>query len=200
MDRRRYVPSPEGLEVRTMLSTSTAGSPLAFLGGSSTTTQTLPITFQQKAQRIQKIPDNLRALEPNRYLPKDVIQQIQLGMYQVMGRMTPPPSTALTNYNLALRKIVFNSSLSPATPQLLNQRLPQECSSRRTRRTRAHHPDDGREPARHPGRHGQRQPDVPRHQRQRLPPAAGDSPRPADAAAAGTDDLQGLGRHRSARA
>src|SRR5690242_6236307 len=46
MDRRRYVPSPEGLEVRTMLSTSTAGSPLAFLGGSSTTTQTLPITFQ----------------------------------------------------------------------------------------------------------------------------------------------------------
>ena len=70
MDRRRYVPSPEGLEVRTMLSTSTAGSPLAFLGGSSTTTQTLPITFQQKSQRIQKIPENLRALEPNRYLPQ----------------------------------------------------------------------------------------------------------------------------------
>ena len=91
MDRRRYVPSPEGLEVRTMLSTSTAGSPLAFLGGSSTTTQTLPITFQQKSQRIEKIPENLRALQPNRYLPKDVIEQIQLGMYQVMGRMTPPP-------------------------------------------------------------------------------------------------------------
>ena len=120
MDRRRYVPSPEGLEVRTMLSTSTAGSPLAFLGGSSTTSQTLPITFQQKAQRIEKIPENLRALEPNRYLPKDVIEQIQLGMYQVMGRMTPPPQTALTNYNLALRKIVFNSSLSPANAQLLN--------------------------------------------------------------------------------
>jgi hypothetical protein len=120
MDRRRYVPSPEGLEVRTMLSTSTAGSPLAFLGGASTTTQTLPITFQQKAQRIEKIPENLRALEPNRYLPKDVIQNIQLGMYEVMGRMTKPPSTALTNYNLALRKIVFNSSLSTANAQLLN--------------------------------------------------------------------------------
>jgi hypothetical protein len=120
MDRRRFVPSPEGLEGRAMLSTTTAGNALGFLGGSTTTSQTLPITFQQKAERIQKIPENLRALEPNRYLPPDVIQQIQLGMYEVMGRMTPPPSSALTNYNLALRKIVFHSSLSPANAQLLD--------------------------------------------------------------------------------
>jgi hypothetical protein len=120
MDRRRYVPSPEGLEVRTMLSTTAASNPLAFLGGSATTTQTLPITFQQKAQRIEKIPENLRALEPNRSLPQDVIHNIQLGMYEVMGRMTKPPSTALTNYNLAMRKIVFKSSLSSANAQLLN--------------------------------------------------------------------------------
>lgn len=120
MDRRRYVPSPEGLEVRTMLSSSTAGNALAFLGGTSTTSQPLPITFQQKAQRIAKIPENLRALSPNRYLPKDVVEQIQLGMFQIMGRMTPPPSTALTNYNLAMRRIVFNSSLSAENAQLLN--------------------------------------------------------------------------------
>jgi hypothetical protein len=120
MDRRRYVPSPEGLEIRTMLSTTSASNPLGFLGGSATTTQTLPITFQQKAERIEKIPENLRALQPDRSLPQDVVEHIQLGMYQIMSQMNLPPSSALTNYNLAMRKIVFKSSLGSANAQLLN--------------------------------------------------------------------------------
>ena len=90
------------------------------LGTRATTSQPLPITFQQKSERIQNIPKNLRALEPNRYLPPETIHQIQLGMYEIMGRIDKPPSTALTNYNLAMRKIVFNSSLSQANAQLLN--------------------------------------------------------------------------------
>ena len=66
MDRRRFVPAPEGLEVRTMLATT--GSSFSLLG-SGTTTQTLPITFAQKELRIQKMPTNLRALQPDRFLP-----------------------------------------------------------------------------------------------------------------------------------
>ena len=89
------------------------------LGTTATTTQPLPITFQQKSERIQKIPKNLRALEPNRFLPPETIHQIQLGLYEIMGRWTPAPQ-ALTNYNLAMRKIVFNPSLSQANAQLLN--------------------------------------------------------------------------------
>ena len=108
MDRRRFVPSPEGLEVRTMLSTT--GSGLFSTG--STTTQTLPITYQQKELRIQKMPLNLRALEPNRYLPPSTISQIQLGLNQIMSQMSAPPPKGLTNYNLLMRQIVFNSSVS----------------------------------------------------------------------------------------
>jgi hypothetical protein len=80
----------------------------------------LPITFQQKELRIEKIPENLRALQPNRALPQDIVHQIQLGMNEVLGFMSLPPSPGLTNYNIALRKIVFNSSLSAKNAQLLN--------------------------------------------------------------------------------
>ena len=115
MDRRRFVPSPDGLEVRTMLSTT--GS---MFGNSVGTAQPVPITFQQKEQRIQNIPNNLRALQRNRYLPPDTIQQIQLGMNQIMSQMTQPPPQALSNYNQLLRGIVFNTSLSANNIQTLN--------------------------------------------------------------------------------
>jgi hypothetical protein len=119
MDRRRFVPSPDGLETRTMMST-TAGSGLSFLGKSTTTAQPLPITFQQKSDRIQNVPKNLRDLQPNRFLPAETIHQIQLGLYEIMGRMGKPVPAALTNYNLAMRRIVFHPTLSPANANLLN--------------------------------------------------------------------------------
>jgi hypothetical protein len=117
MDRRRYVPSPEGLETRTMMSTTTTGS---LFRTSATTSQPLPITFQQKTERIEKVPLNLRALQPNRYLPPDTIHQIQLGLFEIIDGMGKPPSSALTSYNLAMRRIVFNSSLSKSRVDLLN--------------------------------------------------------------------------------
>jgi hypothetical protein len=119
MDRRRFVPSADGLETRTMMSTTT-GSGLSFLGGPGTTTQTLPITFKQKSLLIQNLPKNLRALSPNRFLPPETIQQIQLGLFEIMGSTRRPPPLALTNYNLAMRKIVFSPSLSQSRANLLN--------------------------------------------------------------------------------
>jgi Bacterial Ig-like domain len=118
MDRRRFVPAPEGLEVRTMLSTTTNGFNL--FGSSATTTQTLPITFAQKELRIQKMPTNLRALQPNRYLPPETINQIQLGLNELMSQIKPAPPVGLTNYNLAMRNIVHNTSLSAANVLMLN--------------------------------------------------------------------------------
>ena len=64
MDRRRFVPSSESLEGRAMLTTSATGNALNFFGGTSATTQNLPITFQQKEMRIEKMPLNLRACSP----------------------------------------------------------------------------------------------------------------------------------------
>ena len=118
MDRRRYVPAPEGLEVRTMLSTT--GGSFNLFGNSVNSAQSMPITFQQKELRIQKMPYNLRALQPNRYLPPDTIHQIQLGLNQIMSQMSAPVPQALTNYNLLLRHIVFNSSISASNVQSLN--------------------------------------------------------------------------------
>jgi hypothetical protein len=119
MDRRRFVPAAEGLEVRTMLASGGAGVSLL---GSSTTTQTLPITFAQKELRIQKMPTNLRALQPDRYLPPMTINQIQLGLNQIISQIkpTPPNARVLTNYNLAMRNIVHNTSLSAANVLMLN--------------------------------------------------------------------------------
>jgi hypothetical protein len=119
MDRRRFVPSPDGLELRTMMST-TSTSAFAFFGRSTGLTQTLPITFQQKELRIQKMPNNLRALQPDRFLPPVTIHQIQLGLNEIMGNMTLPRPKALSNYNLLLRKIVFHSSVSAASAQKLD--------------------------------------------------------------------------------
>jgi hypothetical protein len=119
MDRRRYVPSTEGLEVRTLLATSSSG--LGFLGTSPTTTQELPITFQQKELRIQKMPVNLRAFEPNRTLPPETISQIQLGLNQIMSQLTPAVPKALSIYNNEMRKIAFHSSVSAGNVALLNR-------------------------------------------------------------------------------
>ena len=119
MDRRRFVPATEGLEVRTMLATT--GSSFSLLG-SGTTTQTLPITFAQKELRIQKMPTNLRALQPDRFLPPITINQIQLGLNEIISQTknTPPNARVLTNYNLAMRNIVHNTSLSAANVLMLN--------------------------------------------------------------------------------
>jgi hypothetical protein len=119
MDRRRYVPSSfEGLETRTLLATA-LGS-INIFKPTTTSTQPLPITFQQKAERIEKVPVNLRALQPSRYLPPDTIHQIQLGLFEIINGMGVPPPKALTSYNLAMRKIVFNPSLSQGRVSLLN--------------------------------------------------------------------------------
>jgi hypothetical protein len=136
MDRRRFVPSSESLEGRTMLTTTAAGNALNFFGGTSATTQNLPITFQQKEMRIEKMPLNLRALQPDRFLPVDTIHQIQLGLNQIMSEAAPAPPQALTNYNLALRKIVFNTSLSTHAADLLNHGFAGSLKS-------AHTPDPG---------------------------------------------------------
>ena len=119
MDRRRYVPAAEGLEVRTLQ----AGNAFSLFGAGATMTQTLPITFPQKELRIQKMPTNLRALQPDRYLPPETINQIQLGLNEIMSQIgpTPPKAPGLTRYNLEMRNIVHNTSLSAANVALLNR-------------------------------------------------------------------------------
>lgn len=117
MDRRRYVPAAEGLEVRTLQT----GNNFSLFGAGATLTQNLPITFAQKELRIQKMPTNLRKLGPNRSLPPVTINQIQLGLNEIMSQMNVASPYGLTKYNLEMRNIVFNTSLSASDVTTLNR-------------------------------------------------------------------------------
>ena len=179
MDRRRYVPSPEGLEVRTMLSTTSSG----IFGGSTTTTQTLPITFQQKELRIQKMPHQppgTRA-EPLSAAGDDQPDPARAQPDHVgHDRTSAPGAHQLQPVDAEDRlQLVGQRQQRPAARSCLHRRAQVGPRSR----ARPDHPDDGGEPACQPGRHGQRRSDEPGDQRQRLPPSARDRDRPEDARA-----------------
>ena len=72
MDRRRYVPSTEGLEGRELLS----GVNTLF-GVQVTTNLNVPITLQQKEKRIEHLPYYMQQINPGRFLPKAEIEEIQ---------------------------------------------------------------------------------------------------------------------------
>jgi hypothetical protein len=114
MDRRRFVPSPEGLEGRAMLS----------VFGSTTATQTapaqVPVTFLQKEMRIEHLPFYLNQLEPDRFLPQDTIQKLQDDLLSIAGRLHRPNPATLETFNGVLRDITPNASLSVSDAKVLN--------------------------------------------------------------------------------
>ena len=87
MDRRRFVPSPETLEGRTLQTNINT-----LFGIQLSTNLNIPITFQQKSLRIQRLPFYLDQIAPHgRFLPKAEIQQIQTA-FQHHGRDPPAAS------------------------------------------------------------------------------------------------------------
>ncbi|WP_165068047.1 Ig-like domain-containing protein [Paludisphaera rhizosphaerae] len=119
MDRRRFIPGPENMEGRMMLSTATAA-----LTTTATTTN-LPYTIQQKLERIDRLPTNLRALNPNRPLPKELITGIQEGMTQALSSLGSASPTAVKMFNNVLRDVVSRPSLRAQDAQALNNALTQ---------------------------------------------------------------------------
>src|SRR4051794_40454753 len=111
MDRRRFVPSAEGLEVRSLL--STAPAVLSPLGGASST---LPETLQAKTIRIERLPILLRSvqLSRTRFLPADTIAHIEADLTGIKGKLhTLNNPTVRTNFELELRRTLRHPSLAP---------------------------------------------------------------------------------------
>ena len=73
MNSRRFVPSTEGLEGRALQ----ASTGLNVFGLQLTNNLNVPITFEQKAKRIEHLPFYMGQIQPGRFLPKAEIQQIQ---------------------------------------------------------------------------------------------------------------------------
>jgi hypothetical protein len=117
MDRRRFVPYPEGLEVRALQASSISG----LFGTQVTSNLNLPITYEQKALRIQRLPYYLdKIAEHGRFLPKAEISQIQSNLFSMLDKIDRPASRAINNYNYQLRQVVSKQSISTSDVHRLN--------------------------------------------------------------------------------
>ena len=117
MDRRRFVPSSEGLEDRALTTTTNLNT---LFGLQVNNNLNVPITLQQKELRIEHLPFFLGQIRPGRFLPKTEIAEIQSNLFGMIDSINKPPPDALDNYNFQLRKIVSKQSLSPTDVQILN--------------------------------------------------------------------------------
>ncbi len=117
MDRRRFVPSSEGLETRQLL----AANINTLFGLQVSANLNLPITYQARLQRIQRLPHYLEQIAPGRYLPPAEMQDIKTGLYNLLEITQKPPSQGLNNYNYELRKVVDRQSLTATDINRLNQ-------------------------------------------------------------------------------
>ena len=118
MDRRRFVPSHEGLETRALQATNLTG----LFGSQINSNLNIPITFEQKALRIKRLPFYLGQITPTttRFLPQAEMTQIQNALYGMLNTIHRPPSEALDNYNYEIRHVVSKQSLSASDIQRLN--------------------------------------------------------------------------------
>jgi hypothetical protein len=118
MDRRRFVPSSEGLESRALLASSPNLGNL--FGFQVTSNLNIPVTYQQKELRVEHLPYYLGKILPGRFLPRAEMQQIQGDLTQFIAHLHKPATSALDNYNHELRQIVPHDSLTPAGAAVLN--------------------------------------------------------------------------------
>src|SRR5215831_13563910 len=101
MDRRRYIPAPEGLETRALPAPTLNLNTL--FGFQVNTNLNIPITYEQKSLRIQRLPYYLEKIRPGRFLPRPEMEQIQVALNGLMDQIQKPPASALDNFNYQLR-------------------------------------------------------------------------------------------------
>jgi hypothetical protein len=117
MDRRRFVPSTEGLEGRALMTSTNLNT---LFGLQVNTNLNVPISLQQKELRIEHLPYYLEQIQPGRFLPKTEIKDIQSALFGMIDSINKPPPDALNNYNYQLRKVVSKQSLNAGDIALLN--------------------------------------------------------------------------------
>jgi hypothetical protein len=104
MERRRFVPSTDGLEGRSMMS---------ILHPSMTTAAQLAgQTLQQKTLRIDRVPFYLEQIQPGRFLPAATTDHIKNDLNAIKGHLHDPPSASLNAVNLQLRSTLTHPTLS----------------------------------------------------------------------------------------
>jgi hypothetical protein len=118
MDRRRFIPSSEGLEGRALLATTTNLGNL--FGFQVNTNLNIPVTYEQKQLRVEHLPYYLEKILPGRFLPKAEVKGIQGNLLELISQLHKPATSALNNYNYELRQIVPHQSITPTSVNVLN--------------------------------------------------------------------------------
>ncbi len=114
MDRRRFVPSAEGLEGRALL----ASSIFSFSKPNRNPTDSVPMTFTLKQHRIQRLPVYMEQIRSGRFLPNDTLKALQADLLAVATMTHAPGETAsngyqvLDEFNSGLRQVNSHTSLS----------------------------------------------------------------------------------------
>jgi hypothetical protein len=118
MDRRRFVPSAEGLEGRALLANSGVASIFSFTKPNNNSTDTVPMTFTLKQHRIQRVPYYMSQIRSGRFLPNATLKELQADLLAVTTKTHAPGATAsngyqvLNDYNTQLRAVNSHASLS----------------------------------------------------------------------------------------
>ena len=114
MDRRRFVPSAEGLEGRALL----ASSIFSFSKPNKNPTDTVPMTFTLKNHRIQRLPVYMEQIRSGRFLPAATLNELQADLLAVATKTHAPGAPAsngyqvLNGFNSGLRQVNSHASLS----------------------------------------------------------------------------------------
>ena len=88
MDRRRFIPSHEALEGRALQATNLTN----IFGAQINSNLNIPITYEQKALRIQRLPYYLDKIsEGPAFCPKPRSQQIQNSLYAMLDTIDQAP-------------------------------------------------------------------------------------------------------------
>lgn len=120
MDRRRFVPTSEALDRRTLLSTTGLFGQSNAAGSNSPQGSHPPDTFNEKLLRIQRIPSYLEKLQPGRFLSPTTMQSLQVDITDVAADLHVAPPPVLRAFNLQIRKMMPKVSLSPADVAKIN--------------------------------------------------------------------------------
>src|SRR4051794_3845061 len=100
MDRRRFVPSADGLEGRALMSLFGGATPKS---NQNTSVQELPDNFEKKALRIEHLPYYLEQTQAGRFLPSDAIKQLQADLTEIAGNLHAPSTQVVNTFNTGLR-------------------------------------------------------------------------------------------------
>jgi hypothetical protein len=112
MERRRFVPAPEGLERRAVLSTLFGHSSSTVNKALNNPQLDIPFTFRQKDARIAHLPFYMNQLQQGRFLPKATVESIQEDLTAVEANLHPVPPKVLDDFNHFLRNVLPKASIS----------------------------------------------------------------------------------------